>query len=109
MPREYKKVALHKSGRVDPDNTVVICEARDCHNEVLMGASYSFLVVFATTGPNPIHAFQCEEEQHFACSPDCAEKAAIDCIHHLRELHIAKMYELTRTRVTEVGKPEELN
>lgn len=91
MPREYTHMELHASGRVHPDKTVVRCEAPGCSHEVLIGQSYSFLVVFATTGPYPIGAFQCEDEQHFACSPACARAAAIQCIdEHLIPAHRAQ-------------------
>ena len=106
MSRTYKHIALNPNGSVDRDNTTVICEAPGCGNEVKIGESYSFVVVFATTGPRPIASFQCEEEQHFACSYICARNAAIECIdNHLipshKELESEIISDMTTT-VTEL-------
>lgn len=90
MPRTYKHIEVHPSGRLDPDKTILECEASGCTNDVLVGTSYSFIVSFATTGPHPIAGFGCEEEQHFCCSPACARAAALVCIdEHLTPAHRA--------------------
>lgn len=82
--REFRKVGVHSSGRVHPEQTIVVCEASGCKREVLISDSYSFVIAMATTGPAPRpSAYQCGDEQHFCCSPKCAKKAANECIDHL--------------------------
>lgn len=84
----------------DPSLHPVPCEI--CQKSVPIGESYSFVVVFATTGPRPhpeygVSSFQCSDEsnnirQHFACSIEHAEQAAVSCIHeHLIPAHVQKV------------------
>lgn len=92
--RTFRSIAVHPSGRVDPDKTTLECERDGCTNVITIGGSYSFVVTFATTGPLNIPAFQCGDEQHFACSPECAAEAARVCIlEHLIPAHAQKVGE----------------
>lgn len=94
MPKQFKNIVLHPSGRVDPDHSTLLCERVGCQNEITIGTSYSFVVSFATTGPKNIASFQCEELQHFACSPECAAEAARVCIlEHLIPMHTKRVQE----------------
>lgn len=90
--RTFRSIAVHPSGRVDPDKTTLECERDGCTNVIAIGSSYSFVVTFATTGPAPNPpAFGCEEEQHFCCSPTCAAEAAHRCVlDHLLPAHAAR-------------------
>lgn len=87
MSREYIQLVLLPDGiHVDPDHSRVRCEAPGCTRDVLIGTSFSFKVMMATTGVLPIRSFECEEEQHFACSPEHAKLAAVHCMDHLLDL-----------------------
>lgn len=68
----------------DPSARLVTCEHEGCNEQVSVGDSFSFHVVFATTGPAHIPAFGCPAEQHFAC---CAEHAAA-CAHRCIDEHM---------------------
>lgn len=93
MTRKFLHVELMPDGHhVDPDRTTLECEAEGCTNTVLIATSHSFVITFATTGPYHIPSFQCSEEQHFCCSPECALQAGIMCMRdHLTPAHAAKV------------------
>ncbi len=88
VTRQYIAIGVHPSGRVHPEQTTIVCEAPGCTNPVRIADSYSVVVTMATTGPAPRPgAYQCGDEQHFACSPACARAAALVCMdHQLTEL-----------------------
>jgi hypothetical protein len=75
------------------------CAWGECENMVTRGAEYSFIITFATRGPDGrAGAFQCPDAdeiaagnydaQHFCCSAECAAKCAHACIdEHLVPRH----------------------
>lgn len=78
----------------DPDSLTITCEAKKCTNRVRFGDAHSFLSVYATTGPRlptgeGVAAFQCEHQQHYGCSPECAAQAHARCVqeHLVPTLH----------------------
>lgn len=95
MSKQWRKIVVRPDGHtVDPDLSTLACEAPGCPNETTIAQSYSFVVVFATTGPANLPAFQCQEEQHFGCSPACAAEAARVCVlEHLIPAHAQKVGE----------------
>ena len=104
MTRVYKSVSVHPSGRVDPAHTIVECEADGCTADVCIDTSYSFVVVFATTGASHIAAFQCESEQHYACSPQHAIDAATACMReHLLPEHTRRQVARDSEQSTPTG------
>lgn len=76
---------------VDPSAAPVICEV--CGTPTTVGASHSFIIIYATTGGAPgLPAFQCPATQHFCCSQACAARAAHACIdEHLLGEHAARL------------------
>lgn len=68
-----------KPTKADPSQQQKSCEI--CETMTTVGASHSFIVAiaYATTG-GAVAAFQCDAEQHFCCSPECAKTAAHACI-----------------------------
>jgi hypothetical protein len=77
----------------------IACAWGDCENTVERGQEYSFIITFATRGPDGrAGAFQCPDAdeiaagnydaQHFCCSAECAAKCAHACIdEHLVPRH----------------------
>lgn len=80
---------LPPAQRPDPSAANVSCAI--CGTVITVGESYSFVVIFATTGHPAIPAFQCPAEQHFTCSVAHAQAAAHACIdEHLVPMHEGK-------------------
>lgn len=93
--RTYTHIEMHASGRPDPTKTRILCEA-GCGKEILMSEAHSIVAVsYATRGLRPngsLPSFQCPEEQHFCCSPECMIAAVNVCMQeHLLPLHTAHL------------------
>lgn len=72
---------LAASFKLDPSTAFTIsCEGPNCTNEFTLADSHSFVVVYATTGNTRNPSFQCDQEQHYGCSPTCAILAAKKCM-----------------------------
>lgn len=75
----------------DPSLRPVACEHAGCSQMMAVGDSFSFVVVFATTGPDHLPSFGCVAEQHFACCVAHAAAVAHRCIdEHLVPAHAAR-------------------
>lgn len=68
----------------DPDAEPTPCEASECSVVQPRGQMYSVKLTYAMPGQG-IAPFECGAIQHFGCSPEHAESAAIACLRqHLK-------------------------
>jgi hypothetical protein len=82
------------TGRLKPDPSQQPCKCEICGAATTVGDSYSFAVMFATTGPQHVQYVQCPAEQHFCCCIEHAHQAAIACMdEHLIPEHARRVAE----------------
>lgn len=82
--------------RDDPSLALVSCEHDGCTEQMCVGDSFSFVIVFATTGPTHIPSLGCPAEQHFACCVEHAAALALQCLAlHLIPAHAERAQAVT--------------
>lgn len=79
---------LTPTGKTEPSIPIRTCEA--CGTQKRSDESINCIIVIGSPGHASLAPFQCAQEEHWACSPECWRSVAHACIdEHMHVLLLA--------------------